>query len=50
MHYPESVICNEIRWEYGYSKKRALELIEQYKSEGRYGVLCRLIERRNSKP
>lgn len=49
MLYPENVVCNEIRWEYGYTKKRALELIARYKAEGRYGVLCLLIESRKSK-
>lgn len=49
MLYPESVVCNEIRWEYGYSKRTALALIQRYKAEGRYGVLCRLIEMRKCK-
>lgn len=50
MLYPEETVCNEIRWEYGYSKKEALQLIQRYKDEGRYGVLCRLIELRKCRP
>lgn len=48
MLYPESVVCNELRWEYGLPKWKALALIQKYKSQDEYAVLCRLIEIRNS--
>lgn len=48
MLYPESVICNELRWEYGIPKWRALRVIERYKMKGEYERLCHLIERRKS--
>lgn len=48
MLYPENVICNEIRWEYGLPKYKAMDLIDQYKFRGEYGLLCRLIENRKS--
>lgn len=49
MLYPESTVCNEIRWEYGYSKKKTLQIIEAYKALGGYELLCRLIETRKPK-
>lgn len=48
MLYPESVVCNELRWEYGIPKWKAVALIEKYKARGEYAVLCRLIEKRNA--
>lgn len=48
MLYPESVVCAELRWEYGLPKWRALELIQKYKARNEYAVLCRLVEVRNS--
>lgn len=48
MLYTEDTVCNELRWEYGYTKKKALEIIDGYKSKGMYGLLCRLIEYRRS--
>lgn len=50
MLYSESTVCNEIRWEYGYTKTKALEIINEYKARGRYELLCRLIECRRCKP
>lgn len=49
MLYPERVVCKEIQWEYGYTENKALEIIRRYKEEGRYGILCRLIEMRKCK-
>lgn len=48
MLYPEATIYNEIRWEYGWPKQKILNLIETYKEQGRYELLCRLIEKRKS--
>lgn len=49
MLYPETVVCQELQWEYNYTEEQALALIENYKAEGRYSVLCRLIEIRKCK-
>lgn len=49
MLYPETTVCNELRWEYGYSKKRALAIIAKYREAGQYEQLCRLIEHRKVK-
>lgn len=48
MLYDETVVCNEIRWEYGLPKWKALRLIDRYKQSGEYGTLCRLIQTRHS--
>ena len=48
MLYPESAVCDELRWEYGIPKWKALRLIQRYKDAGKYEQLCRLIEHRKS--
>ena len=50
MFYPETVVCNEIRWEYGLPKWKALRLIDIYKANGQYELLCHLIETRKAVP
>lgn len=48
MLYSEQTVLNEIRWEYGLSAAQALNIIEQYKSQGQYKRLCHLIEKRKA--
>lgn len=48
MVYSESVVCNELRWEYGFPKWWVIRLIEKHKAQGTYKDLCRRIELRKS--
>lgn len=49
MEYPEEIVCAELRWEYNYSKKKALAVIDAYKQAGKYHTLCRMIEKRKER-
>lgn len=46
MVYPEKVVFNEIKWEYGYPDWTILRLIARYKAKGEYKALCKMIESR----
>lgn len=48
MVYSESVVYNELRWEYGFPKWWVMQLIEKHKAQGTYEDLCRRIELRKS--
>lgn len=48
MLYPEKIVCNELKWEYGLSKWGALLIINHYKQIGQYPKLCQLIEKRGA--
>lgn len=44
MIYPESIVLNELMWEYDYTEKQAQALIDRYKLNNDYELLCDLIE------
>lgn len=48
MLYREDTILNELMWEYEMPYQNSLNLIEVYKQKRKYGLLCRLIEIRDS--
>lgn len=47
---PESVMINEIMWEYNCTKEKAVQLINKYKHKGKYKELCEIVKFKRCAP
>lgn len=43
-------LINEIMWEYNCSRKRAIQLVNKYKNQGKYLELCEIVSLKKDKP
>lgn len=48
MIFSIDTVCKELRWEYGYTKKKAMQIIKDYEAQGKYEFLCYLITKRKN--
>lgn len=46
----EDVMIEEIMWEYNCSNSRAKEIVQAYKTHGKYEELCRIVTLKRTKP
>lgn len=48
MIFSIDTVYKELRWEYGYTKKKAMQIIKDYEAQGKYEFLCYLITKRKN--